>query len=78
MNKARRKALREAEELLRQAQEIITTAHDEEEQYLDDMPQNMADGARYEQVQGNIDCLSEARDAIDEIVDTHIAGAIGE
>lgn len=77
MNKQRRKDLQRAEELLREAQAIITQARDEEQEYVDNMPENMQ-GEKREKAEGNVSCLDDADQAIDEICDTHIAGAIGE
>jgi type II secretory pathway pseudopilin PulG len=76
MNKQRRKDLERAEELLREAQAIIQQARDEEQEYRDNLPDNMQDGERADAIDGNISCLEDADQAIDEICDT-LAGATG-
>lgn len=78
MNKQRRKDLQRAEDLLREAQAIIQQARDEEQEYRDNLPENMQSGERADAIDGNISCLEDADQAIDEICDTHIAGAIGQ
>lgn len=77
MNRQRRKYLARAERLLGEARAIIEQARDEEQDFLDNMPENMQGGARAELIAGNVICLDDALDAIDEVVDTHIAGAVG-
>lgn len=77
MNNQRRKDLDRAIDLLREAQAIVDQARDEEQEYVDNMPDNMRYGEKGETAQGNVECLQDAYDAIDEIVDTHIAGATG-
>lgn len=78
MNKQRRKDLQRAADLIGQARTIIEQARDEEQEYFDNMPESMQNGAKGEAADGNRQCLDDALDGIDEIVDTHIAGAVGE
>jgi hypothetical protein len=77
MNKQRRKDLERARDLLGEARTIIETARDEEQDYVDNMPESMQGGEKGSAAEGNVQCLDDALDAIDEVVDTHIAGAVG-
>lgn len=47
MNKARRKELSRAVELLEEAQSIIESCRDEEEEYMDNMPENLQESEKY-------------------------------
>ena len=76
MNKQRREAIERAEALLREAQEILEGARDDEQDYFDNMPDNIHDGDKGSAVEGNIQCLEEACGLIAEVCDTHIPGAI--
>lgn len=77
MNKQRRKDLERAEALIQEAKAIIEQARDEEQEYRDNLPENMSDGAKGEAVDGNIQCLDDAIDKLEEVCDTDIAGAVG-
>lgn len=46
MNKARRKELQRAEKLIEEAKEIIDSCRDEEEEYKENMPENMQYGEK--------------------------------
>jgi flagellar biosynthesis chaperone FliJ len=73
MNSERRKKLGQATILLSEAQgkleeakSIIETAHDEETEYLDNMPEGLQSGDKGSKAQQAIDNLSEVKDAIEE------------
>lgn len=77
MNKQRRKDLQHAADLIGQARAIIEQARDEEQEYFDNMPEGVQGGEKGSAAEGNVSCLDDALDALDEVVDTHIAGATG-
>ena len=68
MNNARRKRLDEAIELLNQAKEIIEDCASEEEEYRDNMPENLQSSEKYENADSACDNLNSAMDSIDEII----------
>jgi len=66
MNKARRKELSEAAEMLRNAYSIIESCKDDEEDAYDNLPESFQDGERGEEMQEYIDAMDEAMEQIDE------------
>ena len=68
MNNARRKRLDEAIEFLNQAKEIIEDCASEEEEYRDNMPENLQSSEKYENADSACDNLNSAMDSIDEII----------
>lgn len=69
MNKARRKRIREALDLLQQACEIIAEVGEEEENAFDSMPESIQESERGEKMQEYIDTIDEAVGAVDEVKD---------
>ena len=65
MNKARRKQLKEAYELIEKAQGIIEEVRDLEEEAHDNLPENIQDGERGLQMEEYIDYLDQVWDACD-------------
>jgi flagellar biosynthesis chaperone FliJ len=77
MNKARRTALSKIQDLLTTAVEELESLKAEEEEYRDNIPENMQGGEKYEQAESAVDALDtaidslrEASDSIDEAVGT--------
>ena len=68
MNNKRRKELRKAVDMLRDASSIVADAGQEEEDYAENMPENMQDGDKYERAMEVVDILSDAEDLIDEAI----------
>lgn len=66
MNKARRKELSKAAEMLRDAYSIIESCKDDEEEAYDNLPESFQDGERGGEMQEYIDTMEEALDQIDE------------
>lgn len=66
MNKARRKELDRAADMLRKAYSIIESCRDDEEDAYDNLPESFQDGERGEEMQEYIDVMDEAMDQIDE------------
>ena len=74
MNKARRKEIARAIELIEQACEILEAVRDEEQEAFDNMPENLQGSERGEAMEGYIGAIEEIMDYLDtsslqEIVD---------
>lgn len=66
MNKARRKRLEEAFDLIAQAQEIIEEVKDEEQEAHDNLPEQFQYGERGEEMEGYIEMLDETYGYLDD------------
>ena len=60
MNKARRKALEEIADRLSVLMAELDSLKDEEEEYRDNMPENLQDGERYEKADSACSSLGDA------------------
>ena len=69
MNKARRKELDKASELIAQAQEIVQGAADEEQEYFDGAPENMVESDKYARAEEAAGELIEIADELSEHLD---------
>ena len=70
MNKARRKQIETALDLLQQACEIIAEVGDEEEEEaFDNLPESIQESERGEKMQEYIDTIDEVIGAVDEVKD---------
>lgn len=68
MNKARRKALDEVISKIEEAKELLESLQAEEEEYRDNMPENLQGSERYEAADAAVDNMSSAVDALDEAI----------
>lgn len=68
MNKARRKALDEVISKIEEAKELLGNLQAEEEEYRDNMPENLQGSERYEAADAAVDNMSSAVDALDEAI----------
>ncbi len=68
MNKARRKALDEVISKIEEAKELLENLQVEEEEYRDNMPENLKGSERYEAADAAVDNMSSAVDALDEAI----------
>lgn len=68
MNNERRKEIKALISDLENAQSKAEDLRDQEQEYLDNMPENMQDGARGEAAQEALSNLEYAADAFEEIV----------
>ena len=75
MNKARRKSLQEVIDKLEGLMGDVESL--QEEEYRDNIPENMQGSERYEQAESACDSLSEAVDSISAAIDS-INEAMGE
>lgn len=62
MNRARRKELERAVELLQQAQEIVASVRDDEQEAYDNLPESIQYSERGEQMSEYVDTLDNAAD----------------
>lgn len=70
MNKVRRKELSKAVELLEEAQSIIESCRDEEQEYIDNMPENLQESEKYYAAEEAVNNMDEAYDKIDEVINS--------
>lgn len=68
MNKVRRKALDEVISKIEEAKELLENLQAEEEEYRDNMPENLQGSERYEAADAAVDNMSSAMDALDEAI----------
>ena len=68
MNKARRKALDEVISKIEEAKELLENLQAEEEEYRDNMPENLQGSERYEAADAAVDNMSSAVDDLDEAI----------
>ena len=69
MNNSRRKELEKAVSLLEEAQSIIESCRDDEQDYLDNMPENLQCSEKHDVAENAVDCLNTACDSIEEVID---------
>lgn len=70
MNKARRKELSRVVELLEEAQSIIESCRDEEQEYMDNMPENLQESEKYYAAEEAVNNMDEVYDKIDEVINS--------
>lgn len=69
MNAARRKAIEAIKSDLEDIKGRIETIQEEEQEYFDNMPEGLQSGSKGEAAEGNISCLEEAANAVEEACD---------
>lgn len=84
MNKTRRNVIWEIRDRLEQMKdevedlkEQINTPKDEEQEYADNMPENMQSSDRHEKAETAVSCMDRAMDALYDVMD-QLDIAIGE
>ena len=70
MNKTRRKQIDDVIAGLQELQETVETIMNDEEEYRDNIPENLQGSERYEAAESACDYLQEAYDGIDTVVST--------
>ena len=65
MNKERRKSLREIQSKLDRLGQELETLKEEEEEYRDNMPENLQESDRYQRADEVCDLLQEALESMD-------------
>lgn len=68
MNKVRRKELQELYDIISEAKDSLEMLHDEEE-YKDNMPENLQSSERYERAEAAVDALDSAVSSLEEVLD---------
>ena len=68
MNKARRKSIQDVADQLTELKSTLEGIQGEEEEYRDNIPENLQNSARYEAADEACDALSEAVDGLEDIV----------
>ena len=66
MNKARRKRLGEAFDLIGTAQDILRSVREEEQEAYENLPDSFRDGERGEEIQNYMDMIEEAEGYLDD------------
>jgi len=70
MNKVRRKELQELYDIISEAKDRLEMLHDEEEEeYKDNMPENLQSSERYERAEAAVDALDSAVSSLEEALD---------
>lgn len=68
MNKGRRKELQELYDIISEAKDRLEMLHDEEE-YKDNMPENLQSSEHYEKAEAAVDALDSAVSSLEEALD---------
>jgi ElaB/YqjD/DUF883 family membrane-anchored ribosome-binding protein len=68
MNKNRRKALAELSADLQVLRDRLEELFDEEEEYRDNIPENLQGSERYEMAEASCDAMSMAMDSMDDAI----------
>lgn len=68
MNKVRRKELQELYDIISEAKDRLEMLHDEED-YKDNMPENLQISERYERAEAAVDALDSAVSSLEEALD---------
>lgn len=66
INDTRREELKKASSLIGDASAIVERVKDEEQDSLDNIPENLQGGNRYQSMENAIDMLSDALDSMSE------------
>lgn len=69
MNRIRRKALNDVKDQIEMLRCTLEQLAEEEEEYRDNMPENLQGSERYEKADEACDSLSSALDSLDEAVE---------
>jgi len=77
MNNTRRKALNKIAERLREINSDLQELRDEEEEYMENIPENLQDGEKYQAAEAAIDSMDYALDEFEGMI-TNIEEATGE
>lgn len=70
MNKTRRKNIQDVVDQLEELKSTLEGIQGEEEEYRDNIPENLQGSARYEASDEACDALGEAVDGLEEIIDS--------
>ena len=68
MNKARRKELERAIELMAEARDIIEDCKAEEEEYLENMPENLQYSEKYDIAEAAVEAMERAVECVEDAI----------
>lgn len=69
MNKLRRKTLQELYDIIAEAKDNLDAVRGEEEEYKDNIPENLQSSERYERAEAAVDALESAVSSLEEALD---------
>lgn len=69
MNNARRKQIRKINDQISELLEALREIQEEEEEARDSMPESLWGSERYEKAESACDCLAEAADGMEEVLE---------
>lgn len=69
MNKQRRATLNQINELISNVYEDLECCKDQEEEYRDNMPENLHGSERYEKAEDAVNMLEEALESLQQAID---------
>lgn len=70
MNKVRRKELQNLFDIISEAQEQLEALRDEEDEYKENIPENLKGSERYEIAEAAVDALDSALDSLQDALDS--------
>lgn len=70
MNNPRRKALQDLYNIILEAKEKLETVRDEEDEYKENIPENLQGSERYERAEAAVDSLADAIYSLEEALDS--------
>lgn len=68
MNKARRKELERAIELMEEARDIIEDCKAEEEEYLENMPENLQYSEKHDIAEATVEAMERAVESVEDAI----------
>ena len=68
MNKARRKELERAIELMEEARDIIEDCKAEEEEYIENMPENLQYSEKYDIAEAAVEAMERAVESVEDAI----------
>lgn len=70
MNNPRRKALQDLYDIISEAKEKLEAVRDEEDEYKENIPENLQGSERYERAEAAVDSLADAIYSLEEALDS--------
>lgn len=70
MNNARRKILREIIDNLEAQNELLQSCAEEEQDYLDNIPENLQESTKYANAEENVEDLDSAVESLNEAIES--------
>lgn len=70
MNNPRRKALQDLYDIISEAKDKLDAVRDEEEEYKDNIPENLQGSERYERAEAAVESLADAVYSLEEALDS--------